>query len=259
MSADGRSTGRHASAREAARRAQIAVTGVVALAGLLLVVLATRSGRVSDFHRHAVQVAPLPTVPPRAATRSAPPSGQLARHVHQGPAPSWLSDLLLVLAGLVAVSVATVLVIVVVRIVRGVQWRPRAGRRPTADDELAPDAVAAQLSAAVNETLATIERGQTRDAIIACWLRLEDVAAQAGTERLPSQTAAEFTASVLGAHRVHPQPLTALADLYREARYSTHEMPDRARRQARGALELLRDDLARPEPSVAGAGAPSDG
>jgi hypothetical protein len=38
-------------------------------------------------------------------------------------------------------------------------------------------------------------------------------------------------------------PLLRLADLYREARYSRHELPESARTEARAALEQLRAEL----------------
>lgn len=79
--------------------------------------------------------------------------------------------------------------------------------------------------------------------MVACWVRLEQAAARAGTARHPAQTAAELTARVLAAHRVAPDTLRRLADPYREARSSRHVLDERARDEARAALEQIRQEL----------------
>jgi hypothetical protein len=44
-------------------------------------------------------------------------------------------------------------------------------------------------------------------------------------------------------HAVSSGPLLRLADLYREARFSRHELPESARTEARAALLRLRTEL----------------
>ncbi len=59
----------------------------------------------------------------------------------------------------------------------------------------------------------------------------------------PSETSAELTVRVLHHLDVDPRPVARLAALYREARFSEHELGEDARADARTALEQLRRDL----------------
>jgi hypothetical protein len=87
----------------------------------------------------------------------------------------------------------------------------------------------------VETGLAEIERGKPSDAVVACWVALEDAALAAGVAREISETAAEFTVRVLAVDGVSATDLLALADLYREARYSSHPSTEATRDQARAA------------------------
>jgi hypothetical protein len=101
-----------------------------------------------------------------------------------------------------------------------------------------------RLAEAVESGLAAVESGTATDAVIACWVALEDAAASAGVARQASETPAEFTVRVLGVGGISEPELLRLAELYREARYSTHGSSEEARSQARDALLRLRDELA---------------
>jgi Domain of unknown function (DUF4129) len=79
--------------------------------------------------------------------------------------------------------------------------------------------------------------------VVACWVRLERAAADAGTHRAAPETASELVGRLIDRHPVSSGPLLRLADLYREARYSRHELPESARDEARAALEQLRAEL----------------
>jgi hypothetical protein len=81
---------------------------------------------------------------------------------------------------------------------------------------------------------------------VACWLRLEQVIAAAGFPRHRSETSAEFTVRVLKVLDVDPRAISALARLYREARFSTHELGEDARTTAESALLRLHEDLQEP-------------
>ena len=89
--------------------------------------------------------------------------------------------------------------------------------------------------------------------MIACWVALEEAAASAGVARHASETPAEFTVRVLGVGGISEPELLRLAQLYREARYSTHGSSEDARAEARAALIRLRDELSQPQRSAAGA------
>ncbi len=128
-----------------------------------------------------------------------------------------------------------------------VRHRPRVKAAGVPDDSLGdarPEVTAARLGAAVEAGLADLEEGgDPRRAVIAAWRRLELAASAAGTTRTPAQTPAELAARVLAVHAVSPATLDRLADLYREARYSRHEVDERMRAEARRALERLRHEL----------------
>ncbi len=118
-------------------------------------------------------------------------------------------------------------------------FRPPPGPPPVSDRP----PVEWALAGAVDAALARLESGPVDDAIVACWLGLEAAAAKAGTQRLPSQTSAELTERVLAEHRVTPQTLRRLAELYREARFSRHTLGEDARADARALFERVRDEL----------------
>lgn len=100
-----------------------------------------------------------------------------------------------------------------------------------------------RLAEAVETGLAQIDRGTPNNAVIACWVALEDAAAAAGVARDVSETAAEFTVRVLAVDGVSTDDLLTLADLYREARYSNHASTEETRTQARAVLTNLRAQL----------------
>ena len=81
-----------------------------------------------------------------------------------------------------------------------------------------------------------------RNGIVACWAFLEDAAAEAGVPRAPSETATELVVRFLHALDVDPRPVSALAALFQEARFSTHPLTEDHTRRARAALDdILRD------------------
>ena len=121
-------------------------------------------------------------------------------------------------------------------------WRRR--RRPEEPFDLLPD-VARTVSADAAEQRAALRTGAPRDAIVACWLRLEASVVAAGVERRPSDTSTELVERVLTEHQVNPNSLAALAGLYREARFSDHEMHEAARATAISALDQVHAGLAR--------------
>jgi len=97
-------------------------------------------------------------------------------------------------------------------------------------------------AAAQREALRT---GAPRDAIVTCWLRLEASVIAAGVDRRPSDTSTELVERVLADHQVNPQSLAALAGLYREARFSEHQMTEASRATAISALDQVHAGLAR--------------
>jgi hypothetical protein len=149
-------------------------------------------------------------------------------------------------------------------LVAGLAWyalRARPRRRPADDDDddeedaaRTADDVVAALDAVLVE-LSDADRDPRR-AVIACWVRLEQAAAAAGTPRHPGDTPTDLVSRLLRAHRVSADVLATFADVYREARYATHTVDEAMRTQARSALRRLRAELAggaaAPQASAAG-------
>jgi hypothetical protein len=219
-----------------------AVLGLLFLASLA----ATRSApQLERFNPDAAvteEAAPLLPPSPEAALR---PSQQPAEA--GGELPDWTGTVALVILGVLAVIVIGLVSWALLRQVasrRGSSKGRRDPRRPEANT--AEDLVAA-LDAGLQE-LSDTDRDPRR-AVIACWVRLEQAAAAAGTPRHAGDSPTDLVARLLAEQRVDAGVLTPFAAVYRQARYATHTVDDQMRRQARSALERLRADL--------GAGVPS--
>ncbi len=174
---------------------------------------------------------PSPVLPSPSTTRT-PQAARIS-------APDWLLTLLtyLFLAILAAALVAVLWLIA----------RNRASSRPGEIDEprAAPVAAAEEVVAAVDAGLSDLSDTDLdpRRAVIACWVRLEQVAAAAGTPRQASDTPTDMVTRLLAAHQVDANVLAAFADIYRRARYATHAVDEQMRGQARAALERVRSAL----------------
>lgn len=152
--------------------------------------------------------------------------------------PPDLSLVMRILLVLVAVGALVLLV-------RNVRLAPRRRREARRAVEPLPDIDLAEAIEEVAEDLhQRLARGTPRNAIVECWVLLEDAVAAAGPGRRPAETSAEFTARVIGEHSVDPVAIDRLAELYREARFSRHELVERHRAEAIGALDALRAQLA---------------
>jgi hypothetical protein len=156
----------------------------------------------------------------------------------------------------VAVLLWAVVVVALVALVAGVvragprAWRDRRWarwRRPDAVagfvEPPAAERAAAAVVADAAEQRALLARGSPRDAIVACWLRLEATVASAGVDHLVSDTSTELTERVLASATVDRAALGALAALYREARFSRHPMGEAQREAAVAALDAVHAGL----------------
>lgn len=154
-----------------------------------------------------------------------------------------------VLTGLLVVALAVVVIAVVARLRLAVHRRRRldaTGLRgppgvPPADEEVGEDAVAEALDAG----MAVLATGSPRNAVVAAWVALEEAAGRAGVVGEPADTATDLVRRMLAAHPVDREMLERLAMLYREARFSGHELTERHRTEARRCLERLRFQLGR--------------
>lgn len=85
--------------------------------------------------------------------------------------------------------------------------------------------------------------GSPRNAIVACWDRLEHDIAAGGLPRRAWETSSEFVLRFLGELDPDPRAARRLAALYREARHSAHPMTEDDRKNAVDALDDLHDSL----------------
>lgn len=92
---------------------------------------------------------------------------------------------------------------------------------------------------------AALDTGSPRNAIVACWLRLESSVESAGVAHDPALTSTELTGEVLQRFPVDTDAATRLGALYREARFSTHDLDERHRQAAIAALDEVHAGLRR--------------
>jgi hypothetical protein len=178
---------------------------------------------------------PAPSPGPTAAPGSAPPAAGEPADLTPVEAPEWLSTLLSVAVVGLAVGVVALFLFV------GGHWllTERVIRREIVDRAASQPAGAGaeEVRAAVQAGLADLAAGgDARRAVIACWLRLERVAAAAGTARRAADTPADLVGRLLAAHQVSDRALARLADAYRLARYAPAEVGAELLATARQAL-----------------------
>lgn len=157
------------------------------------------------------------------------------------PRRVWLpSERLFALLLLAALAVALVAVASQLRLM----WRRRldGGRDVEAvdlpadlPDEDADDVLGAALGAGLDH----LGAGSARNAIVAAWLRLEDAAESEHFARDPADTPSEFVARVLASYSLDAEAIERLAALYREARFSRHELGQEHRAEAGRCLATL--------------------
>ena len=156
-------------------------------------------------------------------------------------APGWLlvgSVALLALAvGCFLVAVAASFRLVVRRRRLAVGRSAHGGpARHTQTEPLAPEPA---LEDALVGELVALGEGSPRNAVVAAWVRLEEIATARGLSRAPSDSPAEFVARALAAYPLDTTALQRLAELYREARFSEHPLTESHRAEARACLERL--------------------
>jgi Domain of unknown function (DUF4129) len=157
------------------------------------------------------------------------------------PMPPWVMPVIIAAAVLIGIVLLMVLLGAVVH--TGSRFRRRSLRarvpaKPNAD-------VGAEVVAALDAGLQELDETDSdpRRAVIACWVRLENAAGAAGTRRLPGDTSTDLVLRLLTGHSLSEPVLTGFADVYRRARYASHEVDETMREQAKAALGRLRDEL----------------
>jgi hypothetical protein len=225
------------------RRSAVVIAAVLmfGVGAVALVVLASAGGSVQPVSQSTLSPTPreLPTTTPKAGitppTALAPPEG---KEGESRDLPAWVTALLQA----VFYAISTLLVLFLIRALYRFLHKVELPSGTEEDTDWERMKIQ-RLAEAVESGLTAVDSGTATDGVIACWVALEDAAASAGVPREPSETPAEFTVRVLGVGAVSEPELLRLAQLYREARYSTHGSSEEARAEARAALLRLRDDL----------------
>jgi hypothetical protein len=182
------------------------------------------------------------------AAAAPPNTGAAVQHSMQ--VPGWVVGLI---SGLCLAIVVAIIGFLVWYLLRD-SLTTRKARLPVDDGTVTPllpqhDEVLAAVDAGLSDLADT--DADARRAVIACWVRLEQTAAAAGTPRAPGDSPTDLVLRLLAAHQVSSSVLYPLAEVYRLARYATHTVDERMRDQAQAALRQLRAELAN-EPVLGG-------
>lgn len=211
---------------------------VVLLLALVTVAAAHSSPQIGRVDEPSTGSGPAP----RLEEPGVEPSAQPGDFVDSDPTevPGWLRTAALVIG---AVVLAVLLGVMVWTLAREITRRRVRGKMPP--PQLSRTASAEEVVAALDAGLIDLSDADLdpRRAVIACWLRLEQAAAAAGTPRQAADTPTDLVSRLLGQHHVSGDVLASFADVYREARYATHAVDERMREQARAALQRLRAEL----------------
>ena len=172
---------------------------------------------------------------------------------NRGSAGNGEQDLLLTIVSIVVTVLgAVVMLAVVLSVLRWLLTRDwRRHRREPEPEEIqfdpldAPAEIARTMVARAREQQAVLAEGSPRNAIVACWHQFEEQAAAAGVRRQTWETSSEFTLRVLDRLAADSAAVTTLAELYRAARHSTHEITEADRAEAQVALDLVHRSLGR--------------
>ncbi len=213
-----------------------AVLGLLSLAALAATRSEPQLQRISPAAEPSVDPAPLLPTQPDVTVAAQEGAGQGAA----SGLPGWIGTAALVV---LAVAGLVVIALVVWAIVRDQARRRtrKAGRAPVAEEPRTAEDLVAALDAGLEE-LSDTDRDPRR-AVIACWVRLEQAAAAAGTRRHAGDSPTDLVGRLLREQRVDAGVLAALLEVYRQARYATHTVDDQMRAQALSALRRLRADL----------------
>lgn len=221
----------------------------VVTAALALVLTLASLGATSSWGP-VLELIPRPPAPPPTEVPSPPPIETLAPP-EENPfedfepswvMPAWVGELLQALA----IAAGVVLLGWFIWRVRKALEKPelRRAHEATTGGVALPDELEAEVATSLSDAIAALRSGvAVDDAVVACWRRLEAIAADSGVERRPTQTAQEFTVAILGHAVVDEAALSELASLYRRALFSTHQMGEADRDRAVEALESVAASL----------------
>ena len=214
---------------------------VIAGVGFAVLMLAASAGSVSMWHdppssgsSEAPQFEPQDVEPQEAQPSSAESDDEVGSAV--------LAAVFGAVMLLVALAVGWAIVALFAAWIRNRRRRPPP--MPDHDVLVLPEGESTVVELDVDAQLAALAQGSPRNAIVECWLRLEDDVAAAGLPRHLAETSAEYTTRVLASYALDPSAIVELAALYREARFSLHALGQADRDRAVIALRNVHASLA---------------
>lgn len=158
--------------------------------------------------------------------------------------PTWLRAVVRAVLLVLEVAVVVAFAWVLWRAGRWAWQRWDARDRPAgpatsltgAEEVLDTEALTEELLRGAAGRRARLEEGPPRNAVVACWLEIEEVAAAGGVRRRPAETATELGRRLLDVLGADEDAVAVLAAAYHRARYS--EVPVTAQDRSR-ALRAL--------------------
>ncbi len=218
------------------------LAGVVLM--LLLVVLAARSGPSGLFHGTPRDPVFHVADPTTSSSSASPPVGHprplVLPHGHSSiPFAS-------VIGAIIRYALFAWLLVLGYRCLHWLVEEMASRRRPEppvldVDFEVLEDPapLVAEMRRDADDQFELLLGGEPRNAIVACWDRFEEQAERVGLARRPWETSSEFTIRLLDAVSADGSAVTRLALLYREARFSEHEITEQERSSAVDALRVI--------------------
>ncbi|MFC4148314.1 DUF4129 domain-containing protein [Micromonospora mangrovi] len=222
-----------------------AVTALLAVAASAAGHSSLGASRIPPASDSIPYVPEYPSAEPAPSIPVEPRDGAEATQAH---IPHWILDAVLVL---LALAILLAIGYLVWTLVTGALRRTTRAV-PVARARRSAEGTAREVVAALDAGLVELDDRSTdpRTAVIACWVRLEEAAEEAGVPRLAGDTPTDLVSRLLRGDPVAGVPAIASADVldgfahvYREARYATHTVDERMRDQARAALRRLRGEL----------------
>lgn len=229
-----------------ARRSGTLAAALVAVGVLLAVVLVTWAASIgpSEVLRGDGLTVTSPTIEESQSATAEEEASPEPRSDDGGGHAGWIRAIA-VLLNLATVVVVVALLVWLLRWLVGVRRVRRARATRSVELEAAFDvvepgaAVARELLADAEGQRAALADGTPRNAVVACWHRFELASAAAGVERHEWETSSEHILRVLDLVAADPAAVSVLAGLYREARFSEHDLTEGDRAVALEALDRI--------------------
>lgn len=213
----------------------VAVAVLASVAALTLLAWGSSSGEPllgppQGMWEPTIGLPPPPPAPEVAEATQVPGEEPTER---EGPPVDWL------LLGFLALVVAVALVFI-----RALLNRDREDDEPLTTEE--DEQLVALLEASGDDVrYRALAESDPRNAVVACWVTLEEAARRSGLHDNPAETASELTRRVLGRWQVDETSIRELSEAYREARFSRHPVTEQQRDHAVAALDRIHQDLRR--------------